>query len=451
MGVDLWAELGGEELVNATRLAAYVRAGYKPRTATITVDGCPGLATALSCLTDAAGAPVPVSYTRPDDPADPAPWYDPLDPPSADFAGLLVTSVEGAETAPFTRQVTPLVGDGAVLGSPAYGPRVLEITALLIGRTCCSLQAGLRWLNGVLRSACDPGGAELSYLECCPNETTTAAVGVAPFLRSMRRVGVSDGVKVTNRVGPSCGLCASGCTYMEVQFTLTAGDPFSYGPAVLALDDLILAGGYSECVTWNVPRRKVEIAPGKFRIVESDCATGGCGQGDCPSQDPRCPVSPLPPSFPAPDPCGCDPLVTVGGFGYIAPGVAPAWQQMVPVVTLSSGANPLRGIRVKLYSNPTQRPVADLDECDVCADFAVSYLQPGTSFTVDGRDRRFYLTCPGGERSPGDPLVSGSSGRPFRWPVLDCGGGYSVSVTADAATAADDAAYRVELVPRTPA
>jgi hypothetical protein len=440
--LDLYATLGGNELVNVSRLAAYVAAGYKPRSATVTVQGCPGLATALACEKTTAGVPIPVTYTRPDDPSNPAPWYDPLDPQSGDFSGLLVTAVDGADVAPFSRETIPLVGDGASLGNPTFGAREIEVTALLIGRTCCSLQAGLRWLTGVLRTACTPSGAEMEYLECCPNETPAAAVGVSSFLRTMRRVGVTDGVRVTDRIGPSCGQCNAGCTYMEVQFTLTAGDPYSYGPVQPVITGTI--------ITWNVPVKKVEITPGIFRTIRTPCSSP-CGGENCPGTDPACPPGALPPLFPSPDPCGCQPISTVGAAAWIPPGSAPSWQQMVPVVTLFSGRSVLRHARVVIYSNPTNRPATELEDCDACAEFTVAYLESNTNFVVDARDRRFYVRCPGRNPSNGARLVTGADGRPFRWPVLDCGGGYTVAVTADALTAAADATFAVDVVPRTPA
>lgn len=420
----------GEELWNAARLSSYLQNGFGPPGVNVNAcTFCDGLPAALAC----EGSDPPV-YTTPSDPDNPAPWFSADDPDSADFAGLLILGIEGWETAQVSRTVVDRIGDGAVLGRARMLPRTLVVEALLIGKTCCSLKSGLKWLTATLAQQCDPcGGVELDYFECCPSSGCATTVGGTDFdrhRRTLRNVGLTAGVTVTEKMGRSCGQCGS-CAYEKVEFTLTAGDPYSYGEILCpVVDQPIIGGDVAVCTKWT-----------------TNC-DDPCAPVLCPAGDPDFPVPAPPPSLPPPVVSGCDPVETVGSCVLIDQALIPDWQDVVPIISIYAGSQPLRGIKVTIYSNPNRVSADQLDDCDACGQFTISYLQADATITIDGRDRRFLVTCPGREPSNGSRLVSGINGRAFSWPVMDSCATFTICVSADVLTAADNASFDICVVPR---
>jgi len=120
-------------------------------------DGCEALTLVM------AGAP----FVNPWD--DPAPWYDPNDPDSFGFLGVVGLDVEGAVSS--TRQTSVQMGLGGVgVVGPSYmGPRTLVVRAIAIATDDCSLQYGLAWLRDSYHAPTDPcGGDTLTFFDCCP-------------------------------------------------------------------------------------------------------------------------------------------------------------------------------------------------------------------------------------------------------------------------------------------
>ena len=100
---------------------------------------------------------------------DPAPWYDPDDPDSEGFLGLIGLDVEGEESS--TRQTSVKMGlNGIGIIGPSYmAPRTLVVRALAIATDECSLQYGLTWLRAQYRNMHNPcGGDTLTFYDCCP-------------------------------------------------------------------------------------------------------------------------------------------------------------------------------------------------------------------------------------------------------------------------------------------
>lgn len=423
------------ELWNAARLKAYVDAGFKPNGVQVRVSKyCDGLVSALS-------DPAPV-YTTPSDPDNPAPWYSPADPSSADFAGLMILGIEGWETAPFTRTLTDRISHGAVLGRGRYAPRTMVVDALLIGRTCCSLQSGLRWLTSVLDKNCaSPQGRQMEYFECCPGSACDSSdptpTDYNDHRRILRQTGLTVGVAITEKIGnKSCANCKSGCTTIRVTFTLASGDPFSYGDPLCQTHTSFRDPAMDDCLKFT-----------------QDC-TDPCAVHDCPIPDPYCPTPALPPSLPGSTSCQCEPLTVSGSCSDFTIDDIPAYQAAVPLLTITTGTQALRRVKVRFYNNPLGLPSSELSDCEILGQFIVSYIAPGTTFTADGRDRKFYLSCTGGRRSNATRLVAGVDG-PFRWPVLECGSGYTICLTADGSTFPEpvghESGYTLCLVPRSAA
>ncbi len=104
------------------------------------------------------------------DPAsDKAPWYDPLNPDTAGFLGVVGIDVTGSDSSTRTATVTPTLGDGGVIGPLYFGPRTMVIRALAVARDACSLQSGLNWLRCQYQSTTDAcTGDTMTFFDCCP-------------------------------------------------------------------------------------------------------------------------------------------------------------------------------------------------------------------------------------------------------------------------------------------
>lgn len=106
---------------------------------------------------------------------DPAPWYDPDEPGSTEFAGFFVEEITG-----FDSTVAREVADGAIFGS-SLGPlrlkgRCMTVTGWLRSKTCCGSEYALRWLQEALMGdgSCENcATSDLYMLKCCPPENDT--------------------------------------------------------------------------------------------------------------------------------------------------------------------------------------------------------------------------------------------------------------------------------------
>lgn len=147
-----FSALGGNEIVNSARVAAYAR----------------GLSVLCSCdtLAEALGDGL---YVSPAD--DPAPWYEPPRPESVEFWGVLGLEIHGASQSTLTRAWTELITDGSIAGAARRAAREIEFKVMLIAGTEAGLSYGLSWLSAALRgSACHTGcsGDTLCLLAGCP-------------------------------------------------------------------------------------------------------------------------------------------------------------------------------------------------------------------------------------------------------------------------------------------
>lgn len=431
----------GVEIANAARTAAYAAAGLKPHTMTLHGCECPDLAVMLG----------DDPYT---DPAtDDAPWYDPAEPASAEFAGLLVTSISGLRVAPVQRGRTDRLGPGAVLGRKRLGPREIVVRGLLIGGSCCGVEYGMRWLASALDGSLGCGdaacaGDDLRYLACCPPlcDDADPQECLTPHLRTLREVGLVDGPNEIGEIGGGPGASAAGspcaagvCPALEVEFTLLAGKPHALRePVQIATGLTWEPPGDDVCIEWS---------------TDPDCLSEAeeCALLDpvpCPL-DPACPPAELP-QIPLPgSPCACDPLAGRSRLCVDVPaGTAPIWADAVPVVVVKAGpAGPLRGVRIRVYANPLGLPADELQECAFCSEINVSYIPENATYILDGTSRRSVVQCPGRAETSGGSITFGEAGGPLIWPVLECGIPYTICVEA-AADTIDGATVALQTVVR---
>ncbi|MFI9591232.1 hypothetical protein [Nonomuraea sp. NPDC052265] len=434
-----WLCFSGVEVANSARVYAYSQAGLAPSHASIRDCGCDGL---IDVLGDEP-------YMLPD--TDDAPWYDPAEASSTDFAGFLCTDIEGLESAPVSRPVTNRLGDGAVIGRKRYGARTITVTGMLIGRTSCAVDYGQRWLSSVLQGAlgCGPGscgGDDLEFMtccptvpatpgECCPGPCTSQTCGAGVF-RTLRDVALTSEVKKLRSI-TGCACCPG--ELREVQFQLTAGRPHALRPAVTV----------AEAVTWPP-----ETPDGECVQWSTD---PGCldEAGECAAQQPQpCPLDPNCPPAVLPDlplprnPCLCEPFTRRQVCVEIPEGAAPIWADLVPLLELYTGSDVLRNIRVRFYPNPFGVPYEQLDPCAWCSEINISYLPAASKLTLDSTRRTVLVQCPGRADTPAEGIVSGPEGQPLSWPVLECGIPYLVCVSADSTTIADDATVTLRTIVR---
>lgn len=432
--------LGGVELTNACRTIAYMRNGLKPHTTS--VQDC--------CCADLDKILEDEPYRLPH--LDGAPWFDPTDPDSQEFGGLLVTSIEGLDFATTQRSVTSRIGDGATIGRRRLGPRVIKVTGLLTGSSCCGIAYGRRWLSAALSGslACAPGrgcgGDDLEYLDCCP-EICEDAPGFVSYpdcasgsFRTLRDVALTDGPTPTGVIGGNCACCDDVCGMVQVEFTLTAGRPHALR-APMNIADCVTWGPApppdDECIIWSKEDDCVNDLDGCAKVTTVPC-----------NEDPNCPLT-VPPTLPVPQSlCACSPAVRRRVCMEIGQATIPDWADAVPVVKIFSGDTALRGVRVRFYPNPLNRPIEQLDACAFCSEINISYIGPSSTFTLDSTRRRAVVVCPGQDELPAGGVLSGSEGLPFTWPVLDCTTPYLVCVEAASDTIADNACVSLDVVVR---
>lgn len=440
--------LGGIEIANSARTLAYARNGVSPHTMTVGDCACPDLQHIL-------GDP---EYRKPElDVESPPPWVDPAVPESYEFAGLLITSIDGLDSAPAHREVTDRVGDGAVLGRRRYGPRTISVTGLLIGSSCCGIDYGMRWLASALRGSmnCGPAGGcsgdDLVFLTCCPSicedapDFTSYAECAEPYWRTLREVGLTSGPTVTGTVGGGCSCCGGSCPAREVEFTLVAGRPHALRAPVTVTtpgETWTPDDEASGCIVWTTGD-DCGTDPEGCGPPAASCLDGALAEMGC--------APTAPPAMPVPhNPCACQPLSLRRHCVEIPSSVlTPIWSDVVPDLEIYSGSNALRSVRVRFYPNPLGLPsITDLDPCGWCAELNITVIPANSTLRVDGTRRAVTITCPGSDEVPAAAAISGAGGGPYTWPVLDCGVPYIACFEADAATIADDSQITVRVVSR---
>lgn len=140
-----WLSFAGTEILNDDRVRAYA------------AEMVPTLQLPTTCNEDERNlaqilADPPYAFPRLDE----APWVDEDDPDTTDFCGALTLSVTGLTDN--TREATLVENtrDGGSILGHRLRTREVRVTALLIGATEASVQAGKRWLSAALAGGCDP-------------------------------------------------------------------------------------------------------------------------------------------------------------------------------------------------------------------------------------------------------------------------------------------------------
>lgn len=422
--LEWWLTYGGTEIANSARLAAYLDSPElaPPNLTSIEDCGCP----TLTAQVLGHG-----NYVSPE--ADPAPWWDPQVPESADFYGLLVLSVDGLDDRPTQRAVTSGITGVAAIGRSRPRPRVLAVTAVLVGASCCGVDWGLQWLGEVL-DGCGEGqcrGHDLELGSCCPPEEPASLEEFRQqYGRVLRRVVLTQGPTVISRHGDGCtsgGNCASGADAVVVEFVLTATVPWQWATPVPVLETGWPRSPDTECVEWCVHD------PGQG----SDCGTcrlAACTDPQAACRDPGC-LTPSPPTPPQPAGCWCEPLAVETECHDLdvtdRPGCFPA----APVITVEAGSEPLRRAQIVIYQRQegdeglSCEDLAELHRCNPHSVYSIGWVPAGGRLILDGQVGRATVECDGTVETSTD--VWGAAGGPISWEPLRPGT-YCVCLATDA-------------------
>lgn len=426
-----YAQLGGTEILNSARAAAYTQAAGLLDLC----DPCPTLPQALGHD----------PYTTPAE--DDAPWYDPVVPESAGVLGVFAQSVVGLSSNPVARSPQALVGDGSALGVLRRTHREIAYTALLVAEDECSLSYGLEWLAAALRGAeCGPGpcaGDTLCMYSCCPPEDSDGA----RELRHLFDVGLLEGPTVSEvqYLEPDSGGCVldnevfGGGVIATVEWTLVAGTPQIFREPLEGTGE------------W------ADLADGLVVALDPDLVHEYCPDPEPCLDDPECPPPALPPRPPIPVgdcyPTGVDTFL--GSVLALHVTEQPAWLSAVPVIEVEAGTQAMRRLVLRFWINPAGVDCWDVeDPCQACWMVTIPYLPRGSTLRIDGRVQRATVTCPG-EPGRGDavapPTLYGPGGTSYQWPEFSCGTGLCIEVLSLLDDTAPTARARVELVPRSDA
>jgi hypothetical protein len=385
-----YLELGGVELFNNARTAAYIKA----------------LVPGLKVKCDEAGlhrALGDAAYSSPS--LDTAPWYRSANTDTAKFLGLYTSSIEGDEDSTRSMEITELAGDGAVQALARHGSKEIRVKGWMIAQDQAGMQSGWAWLRSVLDD--NPCGGTDLYCEGRPLHFFKASPAAA--VQADADALVAKYARVTYRVEPVDGprrtavLPSKHAVIWEVEFTLNAGVPWTFTlPAATATT--------------------TGVSP--TSVGEVTCQTQTDAYDDL-IVDPLVPWVTRPPKPPA-----IEPYVMPASWNRyvmsIPSSLGARSGRVVPTIVCTTGAEAMRVVRVRLYRT------GFTDPCDFEGEFFITYVPPNAVLTINGPERLISVTV-GGKVKPGANLVVGSSGRPVKWPSMACGTSYQVYVEADGA------------------
>jgi hypothetical protein len=426
-----YVQLGGNEIVNSGRVAAYAQA------LAITSINCTECVALPQVLGDSP-------YTSPD--MDDAPWFDPTVVASKDFAGVLGTEIIGLEHPVNSREVIPLAADGAALNPIRRSAREIQVHAVLFARTECALSYGRSWMAAAVRgSSCglDCVGDDLCYLACCPGCAVVNDEGDCTDAqwRTLYNVGVLEGPTVEQSVR------LLGGWMQTVEFTLTAGNPFIYHRPVLVAQGPTTA----------------QVIPGFNNEDAPDCSEATNCVADATETDvckrlplPLLPLMPVDPCFPT------GPFTAYRAVVSLPVDLTPAWLETVPLLQIRVGPRPLKRFMIRWYTNqagldcfeglenpnPSLRPISP---CDACAELHIPIVPANSTLTLDGRIERAWVDCPGGPGlATAEPYIYGSGGMAFQWPAFGCGQAMCIEIVVqqDSVTGTPEATWTVSTVAR---
>lgn len=168
-----------------------------------------------------------------------------------------------------------------------------------------------------------------------------------------------------------------------------------------------------------------------------------------PLVDPDCvtvPAAPRPPVVP--NTC-IDEVGIWRRYWYrIEAGDVKEWFDTIPTVTIRTGLEAERQVRLRYYANPFERDISTLDPEDFCAEQIISFLPRDSVLTLDGITESAWASVSGAASLDANHLLYGSDGMPASWPVLECGIGYYITMDVPPENAEGNVSLEFDLVTR---
>lgn len=410
-----WLQLGQTEIANTSRCVRYMLRGVRNGTAEIvTNDGWDDLWRWLGRDTD---------YLSPWEDAD-CPWYDPRDPASAEFAGVWIMSIDGADSAPLERDVIHATRIGGGFGVNRTPPRKMAIEALVIGGTPAGLEYGLGWLAGVLRNdLCGDveKARQLLFLQSAPKtDGSLTAENVAKLgnaeSRMMSQVALTEPLKVDERFGVWSAENRQ-ATMTRVSFELTAAVPWVWSLPTRLVSDLQPIWGVNDTVRFE--------NAGPDGSCPSICSTQKTVLAD-PLAKPAVSIPrPVTPAVVA----GCTTFETRRLTWVLEAGRLPQWGEAVPTVTIRTGPQEERNVRIQWVEGTpdAEQSIA----CSTVGEAMIGYIPAGARLTLDAVTGLATAVTADGLSLDASHLVTGRFGGPWRPPVLRCGREYTLLIDVE--------------------
>lgn len=215
---------------------------------------------------------------------DRAPWYDPSNPFSQEFAGFYLLRVSGIEDGTLTATVTDGVDDGGVIGEGRYASRSVRVRSMLVGCGRAATSYGLAWLKAALGTsfcarhgdAC--GTSDLAFFIDCPPELDEGdadyAATTQPYRRYLHGVACTSAPIIAEEWETD-----SGAYVMVVEYILTAESPFVWGQMIRAGASASAVLTAFDDVPYNLLRQPSgEQADGVAAVIATQYALNGSAE-----------------------------------------------------------------------------------------------------------------------------------------------------------------------------
>lgn len=401
-----YLQLGRTELANSTRTVAYLQGGVRNA--------------ALEVVTDDSWPMLPwllgreVAYTLPaldDD----CPWHVAAEPASAEFAGVWPMRVDGLGGDPTEREVVEAATDGGGFGVQRTPPREVEVEALVLAQTPAGLQYGLDWLNSLLRQ---PEPRDLTFLASTPpvdpNMTAEQVMqlGVAE-MRMLSSVVLTGEVQIDEQFSPWVQE-GRGATAARVTFTLTAGVPWVWHLPQPLAEGLRPYEGAEQSVVFD-NSTPPEVAMQQASVLH-DPATG--------------PLTTLPRPVTPAAALGLYPMESKRLLWTLEAGTLPRWLQTLPTMTVRTGPQPERAVRLQWVPGLVDDLGADLSHRAV-GEALVRYLPARSTLTLDAVTGEATVVTDDGQVLDATPVTTGRRGGPWRAPELAADETYTLVVDTE--------------------
>ena len=167
-------------------------------------------------------------------------------------------------------------------------------------------------------------------------------------------------------------------------------------------------------------------------------------------RDPDCPPPPKPPKPPQiTDEC----VDSVGSWRRywvnLPASQTHRWMAVVPTVTIRTGAQAARQVRLRYHQNANGVLAEDANDLPVAAEQIERYIPAHSEVIVDGISEHAWARVRGSETLlRADHLLYGSGGGPATWAPLECGTPYLLSFDAPSDSSESNLTFELELTTR---